>query len=157
VYLATIRNDVRLRLYTGEAADAAVVSRMCEQFYLNDPGVRVVTKEDIAATLAQALAHPDRLLVVLLEHEAQVIGYAFIMQLWSNELGGLIAFVDELFVEERLRGGGISTAFFEALPTFLPLVAIDLEVTPKNIRARQLYERLGFKPQQYGGMRKRLV
>ncbi len=156
-HLATLRQDVQLRLYAGEVSDAAAVARRCLQLYANDPGVRVVTFDDVATTLSHALAHPDRLMVLILERGEQVVGYAFIHQLWSNELGGLVAFVDELFLDEPVRGGGVATAFFEALPSFLPVVAIDLEVTPKNVRARGLYERLGFKPQLYGGMRKRLV
>lgn len=143
---------MNVRRYVGAAEDAAAITRMCLQLYAEDAGVREVTSADVATTLAHALAHPDRLSVLLLDD----VGYALVVYVWSNELNGLIAFVDELFIVPTARGRGVATAFFTELPLLQPLVAIDLEVTPKNKRARALYERLGFKPQVYAGMRKRL-
>ncbi len=75
--------------------------------------------------------------------------------------GGLIAIVDELYVAPPARGCGLGTAFFAALaagaiPPFRELVAIDLEVSPKNTRARDLYGRLGFAPQRNAMLRSRL-
>ena len=67
---------------------------------------------------------------------------------WSNELGGNICGVDELFVVPEYRSQGFGKSFFEALaqgdlwPT--PIVGMALGVTPDNVRGRRLYERLGF-------------
>jgi len=70
--------------------------------------------------------------------------------LWkSNELGGNICEVDELFVAAEHRSQGHGKSLFEAIshgelwPT--PIAGIVLGVTPDNVRARRLYERLGFR------------
>src|SRR5262249_51473553 len=66
---------------------------------------------------------------------------------WSNELGGNICEVDELFVVPERRSRGHGKSLFEAIskrdlwPT--PVAGIVLGVTPDNVRARRLYERLG--------------
>jgi GNAT superfamily N-acetyltransferase len=80
--------------------------------------------------------------------QKQLAGYALLIPFWSNELGGSICEVDELFVIPERRSQGHGTALFEAIangvlwPT--AVVGIALGVTPDNSRARRLYERLGF-------------
>jgi ribosomal protein S18 acetylase RimI-like enzyme len=84
-----------------------------------------------------------------LEIEHQLSGYALLIAFWSNELGGNICEVDELFVVPERRNQGHGKSLFEAIserglwPT--PIAGIALGVTPGNVRARRLYERLGFR------------
>ncbi len=77
-------------------------------------------------------------------------GYALLVSFWSNELGGEICDVDEVFVAPGDRNRGWGKALFEAIergrlwPS--PIVGIALGTTPGNAAARRLYERLGFEP-----------
>ena len=75
-----------------------------------------------------------------------VCGYALLIPYWSNEFGGTLLFVDELFVDEAHRGQGIARSFLTFLAGDRPYraVALALEVSPRNERARALYESLGF-------------
>lgn len=76
------------------------------------------------------------------------IGLRIAHRFWSNELGGNICEVDELFVVPEYRSQGFGKSLFEAIaqgdlwPT--PIIGMALGVTPDNVRARRLYERLGF-------------
>lgn len=85
---------------------------------------------------------------IVLDIDRQVVGYALLIGYWSNELGGEVCVVDELYVTHEFRGRGHGAALFGAIergelwPT--PAAAIALGVTPSNSRARRLYERLGF-------------
>jgi GNAT superfamily N-acetyltransferase len=67
---------------------------------------------------------------------------------WSNELGGEVCDVDELFVTREQRGRGHGRSLFAAITNAglwpSPVVALALGVTPANARARRLYEQLGF-------------
>lgn len=100
------------------------------------------------ATLRALRREPSRGRAVVLETESQMSGYALLIAFWSNELGGNICEVDELFVVPERRNLGHGKSLFEAIlqggvwPT--PIVGLALGVTPGNARARRFYERLGF-------------
>ena len=121
---------------------------MCLQLYDEDPGILPVRPENIRATLRALRREPCRGRAVVLEVEGQLSGYALLIAFWSNELGGDICEVDELFVVPERRNQGHGKSLFEAIsqgdlwPT--PIAGIALGVTPDNVRARRLYERLGF-------------
>lgn len=121
---------------------------MCLQLYDEDPGVLPVRPENIRATIRALRRDPCRGRAVVLEVEGQMSGYALLIAFWSNELGGDICEVDELFVVPERRSQGHGKSLFEAIlqgdlwPT--QIAGIALGVTPDNVRARRLYERLGF-------------
>jgi ribosomal protein S18 acetylase RimI-like enzyme len=76
------------------------------------------------------------------------VGYIAISFGWSIELGGMDGFLDEFFIREGVRGRGMGG---EVLSLLIPqlaqagMVGLSLELAPENTRARQLYERRGFK------------
>jgi GNAT superfamily N-acetyltransferase len=43
------------------------------------------------------------------EFDRQVVGYALLMSFWSNEYGGELCNVDELYVQPAQHGRGLST------------------------------------------------
>jgi aminoglycoside 6'-N-acetyltransferase len=138
--------------------DDAIVA-MGVQLYVEDPGQRAVGPADVRRTLHQFLVQPQRGRVVVVAREERAVAYAILCAFWSNELGGLVCIVDEIFVAPDVRGRGISTALLQALiarrvPGFEAIVAVDLEVSPGNARARALYSRLGFQAQKNAGMRR---
>jgi ribosomal protein S18 acetylase RimI-like enzyme len=83
-----------------------------------------------------------------LDIQGQVSGYALLIGFWSNELGGEICEVDELYVVPERRNRGYGSSLFTAITQGDlwpgPTAAIVLGVTPDNAAARWLYERLGF-------------
>jgi ribosomal protein S18 acetylase RimI-like enzyme len=80
------------------------------------------------------------------EQENRILGYAILINFWSNEYGGIILTIDELLVIPAYRGKGIGTAFIQFLMNsrYNDFVALKLEVLPYNQRALRLYESLGF-------------
>jgi GNAT superfamily N-acetyltransferase len=131
-----------------EPGDDDSLVEMCLQLYDEDPGVLLVRPENILATLRELRREPWRGRAVVLEVDGQLSGYALLIAFWSNELGGDICEVDELFVVPELRSQGHGKSLFQAIsqgdlwPS--PIAGIALGVTPGNIRARRFYERLGF-------------
>ena len=74
---------------------------------------------------------------------------------WSNELGGEVCAIDELYVAPSARSRGWGSHLIEALAAgsglgFAGTVALALGVAPGNARARALYERLGFEGKNIG-------
>ena len=127
------------------ADDDAIVS-MCMALNVDDPGVISVTPEQVLRTLVKLRDEPSRGRAVVCELEGTEVAYALLISFWSNELGGDVLHIDELFVVNAYRGRGLATALIESLAVREQsgLAGLALEVSPNNVRARSLYERLGF-------------
>jgi ribosomal protein S18 acetylase RimI-like enzyme len=129
--------------------DEAAVS-MCTALNAEDPGATLVPPEQVLATLAKLRAEPNRGRAVVCDVDGHTVGYALLISFWSNELGGEVCSIDELFVAHRYRGRGLATALLGSLvegnPSLWPAkpAALALEVSLQNERALALYERLGF-------------
>ncbi|MBR6799837.1 MAG: GNAT family N-acetyltransferase, partial [Firmicutes bacterium] len=107
----------------------------------------------------QAKAYPDRLRIYIIENEeCEIIGYAIIQLIWSNEWGGLTANIDEMYIVESARGQGVGSGFIKAVSKLIPDVnRVTLEVTPSNRKALELYEKLGFRLAENKCMEKTLL
>jgi GNAT superfamily N-acetyltransferase len=132
------------------AADDDAIVAMCLALFAEDPSDEPIDAARVRRTLARLRAEPVRGRAVVAERDGAPIGYAFLASFWSNEYGGELCVVDELYVVAAHRGGGIGTSLFDAVASDRALwperpVALELEVTPDNARARALYQRLGFK------------
>lgn len=133
---------------------APQVLRMMRELYATDAPDLDVNPDNFPATIDRLLAEPSRGRAVLCMRDGVLCGYALLISYLSNEFGGTLLFVDELFVDEQYRGQGIAQAFLAFVAETRPFdaVALALEVTPGNVRARALYERLGFRPRHHAMM-----
>jgi GNAT superfamily N-acetyltransferase len=135
------------RAATGRDDDVLVALSL--RLHREDPGPSPIDARQVRETLATLRREPWRGRAVVLDVGGQVVGYALLVSYWSNELGGEVCAIDELFVAADHRGRGhgsrlIETAGRGALwPA--PAVALALGTTPANAGARRLYERLGFR------------
>ena len=134
------------------------VLRMMRELYATDAPDLHVDPSRFPATIERLLAEPSRGRVVLGMLDGAVVGYALLIPYWSNEFGGIVVLLDELLVEQRFRGRGIARAFLRFLDEHRPFeaVAIALEVSPANARARALYEGMGFAERKLRMMTRRL-
>ena len=142
------------------ADEREAVVELVLALYREDPAPEPIGAEQVAQTLARLAAEPLRGVAVVTDTERGLGGYALLCSFWSNELGGEVCIIDELFVIQPERGRGRATRLIQglcarALPWFRDAVAVELEVTPSNRRARALYERLGFVPYKNALMRAR--
>lgn len=75
------------------------------------------------------------------------VGYIAVSFGWSIEFGGLDAFLDEIYVREKVRGRGMGSEALAALLRALSeqgIAAMHLEVDTANDAAQRLYRRVGF-------------
>lgn len=129
--------------------DPAIVE-LCLELDAEDPGPVPISAANMRRTLRALRSKPLRGRVLVLELEGEVCGYALVTSVWSNELGGLIDVIDELYVGPERRGQRHATRLIRALagrvgPLASKAVALTLEVRQDNRRARRLYRRLGFR------------
>jgi ribosomal protein S18 acetylase RimI-like enzyme len=129
--------------------DDAIVE-MSLALYADDPAVTVAAPQ-VRVTLATFREELVRGRALVLDADGEHAGYAFLVSFYSNELGGEICTIDELYIGPAWRSRGYATMLVaslagggEGLWPRKP-VALELEVGPANVRALALYERLGFR------------
>ncbi len=129
-----------------DRSDLSAVVRMMNGLYDEDPSSGPLDRAGFVRTIDAMLAEPARGRVMLMRVGAEIVGYALLVAYLSNEMGGVILFVDEIYVLPAHRGRGLARAFFGFLERERPMNAavLGLEVSPANARARALYESLGF-------------
>lgn len=126
------------------------VVEMSLALYREDPSPLALTAEQVRRSLEVLRREPVRGKAVVLEVEGTVVGFALLISFWSNEVGGEVCVIDELYVAPVHRGRGHARDLLRSLTAENDLwvgrvVALELEVTPDNGRAMALYTRLGFK------------
>jgi GNAT superfamily N-acetyltransferase len=129
--------------------DDATIVEMCLALNAEDPGIERPSAAQVQGTLDVLRDEPWRGRAVVADIDGGIAGYALLIAFWSNELGGEVCTVDELYVKPDHRGRGIGTELFRELLHGACLaprqaVAVELEVSPGNGRAREWYLRLGF-------------
>lgn len=127
------------------------IVEMNECLNVEDPSEKIpFDRVRIQRTLAEVTMNPIRGAIAVLELGGRPCGYALLMSFWSNEFGGEICAIDELYVERAFRGHGLATQLIQALASGnSPIwprraVMITVETYRSNLRAKALYQRLGF-------------
>lgn len=128
--------------------DHSRLIKMILALYEEDAYGAPMTTAKIARTLQELDTHPDKGRVLIMESDQTVAGYAIVIHYWSNEYGGNIAVIDEIYVLPEWRGKGVASAFvdFIAQDAELEPVGLMLEVVPTNHKAMEFYKRRGFEP-----------
>jgi len=131
-------------------SDKKYVAKLIKLLYLEDPEGKPATDDNINRTFKELTSHHDKGTIMVIEDGLTIIGYAILVNFWSNEYGGNILNLDELYILKKYRSQGVGTKFTQYLidNKFNNSVAVQLETMPSNEKARQLYERIGFKLSQ---------
>ena len=132
-----------------EDKDIPEIVWMSKQLYQEDPDGENITEEKILLTIKELKQFPEKGNVIKFIVDVNIVGYAILIFYWSNEYGGNIIFIDELFIKTDWRGQGIATKFINALiegklTSIKEIKGIQLEVTPSNQKGLNYYQKLGF-------------
>ena len=133
--------DVKFRPFNHN--DSSELREMIFSLYSEDPDGGKVKEENISGTIRELTANSHKGTITIFETEGEVIGYAILIFFWSNEYGGDILHIDEIYVKPSWRGKGIASDFINGYMD--KVKAIWLEVIPTNEKAMRFYKKLGFK------------
>ncbi len=119
---------------------------MIKDLYESDPGGLDMNETKIDSTIQFLKQHPESGRLFGFYLGELVIGYAILINYWSNEYGGILLNIDELYIKTEYRSLGIGTNFIKFIidSKHSNFKAIELEVFPTNVRAFNLYTDLGF-------------
>src|SRR5437016_952506 len=91
----------------------AQVLEMMRGLYGQDAGASPVDLRRSPQVLRTLLENPQRGRIILFVENTTIHGYAILIPYLSNEFGGTILFIDELFVRAESRRRGIARQFFD--------------------------------------------
>ena len=141
-----------IRAMTAQDHDA--VMPMVDTFYHSPAVDHPADPAVLERTFRDAVDPAEPLLrgLLLLEDGAPV-GYAYVTECYSGEVGGRCLFFEEMYFLPQCRGKGYGTAVFRYLKEQYPAYPrFRLEVTGANTNAIRLYEKLGFRFLEYRQM-----
>ena len=132
-----------LRPFTAD--DRAAYLQMAHDFYHSDAVDHPVPDEFLERTFDELLGGSPYAEGFLFEEDSEVQGYALLAKTWSQEAGGLVVWIEEIYIRPEFQGRGQGSAFFAYLKEHLPAARYRLETEPDNERAKALYRRQGFR------------
>ncbi len=138
-----------------EPADAPAVITMMQDFYAIDgyPIDAAVSR----GLFFEFIENPALGMGWVIISDGRPVGYVILTFVFSFEYAGRIAFLDELFVIDEMRGRGIAKQaldFIAHQADSLSIKTLYLEIEPHNQAAKKLYLGKGFKEHKRGLMRK---
>lgn len=143
---------INFRSFVKEDRDAFF--RMVKKFYAPPAVLHFPSDEVMLSAFDAAIDMPEYVKGYIFECDGKPAGYAMVSLKFETEVGGIAAWIEELFVEEEFRGCGIGSKFFEYLAKEFKgkIRRLRLEVGEDNLDAIRLYKRLGFEFLDYRQM-----
>jgi ribosomal protein S18 acetylase RimI-like enzyme len=94
----------------------------------------------------------------MLECDGEPAGYGLTAKTFSQEAGGYVIWLEELYIREQFRSRGLGSEFFAYVEKKYAGQAarFRLEVEEDNVRAISLYKRLGYEALDYTQMIKEI-
>lgn len=132
--------------------DQAKYLQMMKRFYSGPAALHEIPEDNMKKTLQETIASSPYVKCYIFEENEVICGYGLLTMTYSNEAGGLVVWLDEIYIEDEYRGRGIGSQFIQFVFEHHPAKRYRLEVSKENARAAKLYEKLGFQPLEYEQM-----
>lgn len=131
--------------------DRELFIHMVQEFYHSDAVLHDIPFDNIMNTYKELLIGSPYLKAYIIEKNREIAGYALISLTYSNEAGGLVVLIEELYVLENYQGMGLGSKMLDFIYSEYEDKAkrFRLELVKTNISAAKLYNRKGYIPLDY--------
>ena len=128
--------------------------QMCRDFFSSPAVCHQIGEKEMKTTFDLAIKGSPYMRGLVMSENDAVIGYVLLSFTYSNEVGGQVVWVEELYVKEAYRNKGYGK---EALNWVISeyqknTKRFRLEVTKENEGAKKMYRNLGFEALPYEQM-----
>ncbi len=128
------------------SADYDNFMEMCIAFYNSNAVSHPVDPLNFTYTFNELMNENPFLCGYIFDYNSVPAGYALLSFTWSNESGGRVVWLEELYIKPDFRGMGFGSEFLAfMLDKYKPSTTrFRLEVSEDNPAAKKLYSRFGF-------------
>lgn len=106
-----------------------------------------IGRDALRAAIVGLVSKRERGAILIARRGARPVGIAVLAYTWTVEHGGLVTWLDELYVVPELRESGLGTRLLRDAMDHAKrdgCIAMDLEVDVEHARVESLYVRYGF-------------
>lgn len=140
-----------IKIMTGEHADR--VLEMSRVFYTSDALDHEVPMNIISVNIQNAVSEDNLLTGFVFCEGDEIVGFSYVTCYYETEVGGVCAQILDLYIDEKYRGRGFATQYFNyVFEKYSYAKRFRLEVVKDNEKAVNVYKRMGFKEISYGQM-----
>lgn len=139
-------------------SDKSFYLDMAKNFYCSDAVHHNIPETNISNTFNELMRSDNYAVGYIMEYENHTAGYALLTKTFSQEAGGMVLWIDEIYVMPEYRCRSLGHEFFSYLKNNLcdNVKRIRLEVEDSNKKAVSLYKSIGFEDLPYSQMIKDL-
>ncbi len=134
-------------------ADRQAYISMVTDFYTSDAVCHSVDPSHFERTFDELIKRDTYAEGYIFEtHDNVITGYALLAKTFSQEAGGMVIWVEEIYIKPEFRGMGQGREFLNSIISRLGngVSRIRLEASACNSKAVKLYRSLGFTDLEYG-------
>ena len=122
---------------------------MAKEFYSSPAVSHNIPDQFIEKTFEELMKSDTYADCIIFEDNENVLGYCLLAKTFSQEAGGYVIWIEEIFIKEKYRSNGVGKKFFEYLKENYTFSRLRLETEKSNNKAIKLYKSLGFQELEY--------
>lgn len=131
---------------------------LVEEFYNTNAVMRPIARQNIINCFDEMIKCDTYTQGYIMELSSIIVGYAIISKTYSQEAGGMVLWLEEIYIQNNYRGHGLGKQFFNYIDNSVAsnFARIRLEVDNDNYLATKLYKSFGYEILPYMPMYKEI-
>lgn len=123
---------------------------MVTKFYNSDAVLHSVPYKNFENTFNEVIKSNTYAECFMIMYNLEIVGYTLISKTYSQEVGGKVLLIEEIYIESKFRNKGIGKKIFEFLENrYEGYKRFRLEVEKSNTNVITLYRKIGFDILEY--------
>lgn len=130
--------------------DAGILEDMITKFYSGKAVLHNIDKKNIKATITLLNQGSPFAEALLLKIDDEIAGYALLAFTYSNEAGGNVVWIEEIYIDEKFRGKQISKLLLKhILDEYKTAKRFRIDVVKDNSVSMNLFKSFDFEELDY--------
>ena len=137
-----------------EPGDKAAFLAMCRDFYSGGAVLKPIPEKNMETSFQEIISGSPDISGFMMVDGDEIVGYGIVYPFFSNEGGGRMLMLEEIYVKPDCRGRKFGSEYLNRIASAFSddIAGLRLEISPGNESARRLYESMGFKKLGYESM-----